>query len=71
MNNVLVCYRLAALMEFADIKGYKMSTISNKTLADSLDSCVDSKDPSINKVRVMLLLVIGNNGWLSNFHKMI
>lgn len=35
----------------AKSKGFDVKTFSNKSLAETLDKCVDSKDPVVNKVR--------------------
>lgn len=38
------------LKNCAKSKGFDVKTSSNKALAETLDRCVDSKDPVINKV---------------------
>jgi len=38
------------LMHCASSKGFAIDTSSNKSLADSLDECVDLKDPNFNKI---------------------
>ena len=38
------------LIQCAQAKGFTVNTSSNKALADSLDKCVDSTDPHVNKV---------------------
>lgn len=38
------------LKNCAKSKGFDVKTSSNKALAETLDRCVDSKDPVVNKV---------------------
>ncbi|CAH3019970.1 unnamed protein product [Porites evermanni] len=40
----------ANLVHCAASKGFSINTNSNKSLADSLDECVDAKDPNFNKI---------------------
>ena len=42
--------KFVQLIESTSAKGFSLDTRSNKTLADSLDACVDPLDPTVNKV---------------------
>ncbi|XP_067057370.1 DIS3-like exonuclease 1 [Acropora muricata] len=42
--------RFANLTHCAAAKGFSIDTSSNKSLADSLDDCVDPNDPNFNKI---------------------
>ena len=49
------------LRNCASARGYKINTMTNKDLAESLDRCVDTSDPVVNKVglRNMGLITYG------------
>lgn len=50
LDSEIFSFRFVQLIACAESRGFTMETRSNKTLAHSLDKCVDPNDPNFNRV---------------------